>query len=301
VSRRHGLATLALCAVLACAGTASAKGPSKAECIRANESAQDLQGQGKLREARTQLAACVAATCPGAVRQDCAQRLSDVESKIPTLVLEVKTASGDDATGVRVLEDGAVIAEKLGGTALELDPGEHRLTFEADGQPSVTKTFALHEGEKGRRERVILASSTPVPLAGEPAAASTQKADSEMQRSPYADHPDEGSTGTGQRTAGLVFLGGGVVAVGIGTAFALSSKSTYDHALSSECNNDANHCSPQGATDGDTAHSQATFSTIAFIAGGALLATGALLYFTAPRAPVSVEATAGGLRLRGSW
>jgi hypothetical protein len=83
------------------------------------------------------------------------------------------------------------------------------------------------------------------------------------------------------------------------------AKSTYDNAVQSECGGDPNRCSPQGAQDGRSAHSQATVSTAAFIGGGALLAGGAALYFTAPKGNLSLAPTVGsggaGLAVHGRW
>jgi hypothetical protein len=85
----------------------------------------------------------------------------------------------------------------------------------------------------------------------------------------------------------------------------LVSKSSYDHALQTECGNNPNGCSTQGVQDGQGAHGQAAASTVAFVAGAALLGAGAVLYFTAPKASVSVGTTVGtqrtGLVVTGVW
>jgi serine/threonine-protein kinase len=115
------------------------------------------------------------------------------------------------------------------------------------------------------------------------------------------------SDGDTQRTIALVLGGAGVVGLIVGSVLGLVSKSTYDHALQSECGGNPNACSTQGAQDGQGAHSQATISTVGFIAGGTLLAGGAVLYFTAPKTSgVVIGAgsfgTGGtGMIVRGSW
>jgi hypothetical protein len=102
----------------------------------------------------------------------------------------------------------------------------------------------------------------------------------------------------------LALGGAGVVVVLVGSVLGLVSKSTYNHALSSECGNNPNACSTQGAQDGQTAHGQATASTVGFVAGLALLGGGAALYFTAPHG-LSVGPTVGsdgaGLQVRQAW
>jgi hypothetical protein len=55
-----------------------------------------------------------------------------------------------------------------------------------------------------------------------------------------------------------------------------------NRALAAGCSGDT--CPPgDGAALSDAALDHATLSTVFFIAGGAILATGAVLYFTAPR------------------
>ena len=115
------------------ASPAVAADPTKQECVAANESAQDLQRTGKLREARASLAVCTAASCPGAVREDCGQRLKEVEAALPRLVFAAKDALGHDLGAVRVTIDGEPLLDKLDGSSTTVDPGEHHFTFEAEG------------------------------------------------------------------------------------------------------------------------------------------------------------------------
>jgi hypothetical protein len=80
---------------------------------------------------------------------------------------------------------------------------------------------------------------------------------------------------------GLIVGGAGIAALGAGAFFGLSASSTHDDALS-HCNA-LRQCDSDGLKLGDDASSQATVSTIAFIAGGALVAGGAALFRLAPR------------------
>jgi hypothetical protein len=288
--------TLTAAAVLA--ATAAGATPTKAECIAASETGQDLEHAGKLREARSKLALCVAAACPGVLREDCAQKLGGVTTRIPSVVFAAKDGAGNDLTEVRVAVDGAPLVDRLDGTAVELDPGEHRFTFESGGLPVVTRSFVVREGEKGRHELVVLKAPGKAPVSRETAGEAPVE---------HADAPSSppDSTGDGQRTIGLVLGGAGLVGVGAGVVLGLLTKSTYDHAIQTECSGSPNGCSAQGAQDGSTAHSQATMSTVAFVAGGLALGAGAVLYVTAPKRGVSVGANVGPgaaqLQVGGSW
>jgi hypothetical protein len=273
---------------------ALAAGPTKEACVAANESAQDLRQAGKLREAREKLLICVSDACPGPVREDCVQRLNDVNTAMPTIVFEVKDPNGNDVSAARVRMDGQPLVDRVTGGAVSIDPGEHHFAFaDANGSAHSEQTVVVREGDHDRHVRVVLAISGQPPVSA-PAAG--------LQ----PETPAETESGSTQRVIGLVAGGAGVAGLVVGGVFALVSKSTYDHALHDECSNNPNTCSPQGAQDGRTAHTQATVSTVGFIAGGALLAAGAVLYFTSPRgtsvevAP-SVGTNGAGLAVRGLW
>ncbi|HEU5077012.1 MAG TPA: hypothetical protein VFU02_22635, partial [Polyangiaceae bacterium] len=89
--------------------------------------------------------------------------------------------------------------------------------------------------------------------------------------------PASGSGSGTLKTTGLVLGITGVVAVGIGSYFGLSAKSKNDDSKAG-CPN--NRCETQADLDArNDAKTAATTSTIAFVLGGALLATGGVLYF----------------------
>jgi serine/threonine-protein kinase len=124
-----------------------------------------------------------------------------------------------------------------------------------------------------------------------------------VSQPPTSSAPSDGST---QRLIGLVVGGAGVVGVVIGGVFGLISKSTYNNAFQNECGSKPSGCSTQGAQDGQSAFSQAIISTVGFVAGAALLAGGAVIYFTAPKGggvavTPTVGTAGGGLSVVGAW
>ena len=134
---------LAAALVLASVGVsvdARAEDPTKEQCISANEDAQSLRAKNKLQAARAQLLVCVAKSCPTAIRDDCSERLNDIEIAVPTVVFTEK--GGDtDLSAVKVTMDGVVVATRLDGAALTVEPGEHAFEFTAEGYAPVIKTF----------------------------------------------------------------------------------------------------------------------------------------------------------------
>jgi hypothetical protein len=153
--RLAGKAWLLSCSFVA--GQARAAGPSLEQCVAANESAQDAQRAGKLRDARALLSTCIAAECPAVLRQDCTLRLDGVSRTMPTVVFVVTDAAGNDLADVRVRADDAVLTERLGGTAIEIDPGQHVLAFDAPGFARVERSILLRVNEKERVVKVVMA------------------------------------------------------------------------------------------------------------------------------------------------
>jgi hypothetical protein len=128
--------------------------------MEANARAQELRRDGHLSAAREQLLLCADASCPALVRADCAERLDDLDKAQPTIVFVAKTAGGRDVTAVKVTMDGKPLTDKLDGTELRVDPGQHVFTFAVEGQPPTTMTFVLAAGEKARRERIVVGGGT---------------------------------------------------------------------------------------------------------------------------------------------
>ena len=135
----------------------------KEACIRAVERAQVARIDGKLREAREGFVTCARAVCPEAIRQDCTRWVTDVDASIPSVVFEAVWVDGHDATGMRVLLDGKLLADTEPGRAVVLDPGEHTFRFEVAGAAPVEARNVIREGEKNRIVRVTFTPLTPAP------------------------------------------------------------------------------------------------------------------------------------------
>jgi hypothetical protein len=138
---------------------ARADEPTKEQCMSANEAAQSLRQSGKLEAARAQLLTCVAKSCSAAVRDDCNERLDELTKAVPTIVFTAKGAGGADLVAVRVTVDGAVLAERLDGTALSVEPGEHTFEFTTEGFAPMSKKLVVREGVKARQEAIDFAAS----------------------------------------------------------------------------------------------------------------------------------------------
>ncbi|HEX8795091.1 MAG TPA: hypothetical protein VF765_29290 [Polyangiaceae bacterium] len=261
MSPRRALAgSLLLLAAWLVPATAHAE-PTVAQCLASAERSLDLRSRHELRAAREELLVCASPACPTEVREECARRIDVVNAAIPTLALAARDATGADLVAVRVTIDGAPFADRLDGTALPLDPGEHTFRFESDGRPGIEKTLVIHEGEKARREVVVF---------GPPPSPSGLTAEAP------AEKPRWGT----QRTAAVASAAVGVVGLVVGVVYGIRTMSLWSSAHS-ECSSATscpNHA--QAVKDHDAATGAATVSNVGFVAGGAALATGLVLYFT---------------------
>jgi hypothetical protein len=279
-SLTSGSASLLAAWVLLASAGASAD-VTKDECVDANARAQPLRRAGKLRAAREQLETCMDRSCPRIVRDDCMQRLGELERAQPTVVFEAKDAAGHEVGHVRVSMDGRPLADRFDGTALEVDPGEHEFTFEVAGQPPVIRRFVLRESDKARRIPVMVGvvtrSAADVSVRPPPDAARSNEV---LPEPPPARVDDRGGRG---RTSLAIALGGvGIAMIVVGSVSGLLTSSSWNSSKRA-CSSSANCLHhDQAVSDHDTAVTEGAISTIGFIAGGAFLAGGIALWLTAP-------------------
>ncbi len=198
------LLTLASATFVLSVATPEARADQKAECSAAYEKSQELRTASKLRSAREQLLICAQSECPDFIKRDCSKWLGEVDATLPTLVFSAK-ASGKDITDVKVLVDGAVVAESLDGRAVPWDPGSQTFVFESaeHGQQEVTLTV-----KEGQKAQSVEASFGGEGGSGDGVELDTAKAD--------------------DKTLAYVLGGVGIVGLGAFGFFALTGKSDED-------------------------------------------------------------------------
>ena len=267
--------TLSLLALLAASSPAMAQ--DTAACLSAASKGQKFRDAHKLVEARDEFRVCAAAGCPGVVQSDCANWLVGLEKATPTLVVTAKSGAGENLVDVKVTVDGQPFEAKLDGRAVPIDPGTHAFRFEGPDGSTVDEVVVVTEGEQNQRVNVVIG---PVPPPGTAGAAATGAA--------------EGGSRSTWRNVGWVVGGVGIVGLGIGAAFGISAISNNNSSnANGHC--DATGCDATGTSLRNDAISNATASTITFIAGGVLTAAGIVLVVVAP---VDKKATTGTLEVR---
>jgi hypothetical protein len=288
VPRLSSFAALTALAVAAWSPGARADDAALSACISANETSIQRRSEHRLLDARTQALKCATDACPALLRDACKHRVEQVNAVLPSIVFAVKDPSGSDVA-VKVTMDGRPV-EGQQGTAIAADPGEHTFVFAAAGQPPIEKNFILREGDKDRRE--------PIVIGAVPAQGPTTEVTAPAVTTPLVPSTPGADAGTSrwssQKTYALVAAGIGVAGVGVGAVFGLMAQSSWNHSKT-ECSSPAD-CPQraQAVSDHDSASSSATAATIALIAGGAAIVAGAVLWLTAPRVDAAGVTTSTG-------
>jgi hypothetical protein len=175
----------------------------KQDCIAASEAGQDQKLRGSLRGAREQLLVCARDVCPAMVRQDCTQWLTEIIAALPSVVVGARDWKGHDLVDVTVSVDGLVVASKLDGGPIAIDPGVHTFHYEsATGAGSVEEHVVIRQGERNRPLTVAFLAPPGAVGSAEP-------------------HSPRGSGG-GSALA-YVFGAAGVAAIGAGAILGVSA------------------------------------------------------------------------------
>lgn len=285
---------------------------TKVQCIQANTNAQSMRREGKLAAARAELRACSDAKCPALVSADCAKRLDELENAQPTVIFDVFDTSGHEVNGVSITIDGLRLVDKLEGTSLPVDLGEHAVTFTAEGRPAVTQKLTFREGEKARHVRVTLDSAPGTAAAPPPPAAAPEQATTSNEQAPSSEPAAGRTSGGTQRTVGYIVGGVGLAGLAVGGIFGYLTINAKDRQVEN-CSNPTDCPDYSGASDAHhEGNTYGTISTVAFIAGGAATVTGIVLLLTAKPGNRGVAAarltlapaigpSAAGARLSGTW
>lgn len=213
------------------------------------------------------------------------KRAIALEPRLPKLWIKMADGNPPDT---QVKRNGAMVPRESWGLALPVDAGEQRVEVSAPGRKPWSTTISI-PGEATN-------TSLDVPLLEQAPMEEKPAAPAPAPAAPLDSGPVESeSTGSGQRTIGLVVGGVGIVGIGVGSFFGLRAKSKNDDSKA-HCPNDPNVCDAVGTELRNDAKSAAGLSTAFMIGGGALLATGIVVFLTAPSGS-GKEARVSGLHV----
>jgi hypothetical protein len=309
----RGLVTVALLFVGSLSASASLADdamPDKMACIAADTKGQALRLDEQLRDARVRFDVCASPRCPEIVREDCVQRLADLDATQPTVVFGATNGDGRTLHAVEVFMDGHLLTDRLDGRPLRVDPGEHHFVFTSLGRISSDMDLLLSEGDRARHGVVLRTDSAEKaapdgPIAqpepsGRAVAADKARAASAVAVAPARTPESETAAlsrhsvlDSEQGRLGLVAGGLGIAGVVVGSVFGLLTFAEWRQAHTDWAGGPPG-CGvatcERAANEQVTASSDGNLSTFAFIAGGVSLVTGAVLLLTAPDAPPSSKA-----------
>jgi hypothetical protein len=232
-------------------------------------------------------------------------KVLELESKLPTLAIVVPAVA--DLPDLVVKRDGETVGRASWGTPIPVDPGPHAIEASAPGKkPWQTEAKVDGPGAKASVEvpPLLEERAAAPPGAGTGATAGTGPAPAAP--APVPASPAPSSAGSTQRVLGVLVAGVGVAGIAVGSVFGVLAGSQKNDAAS-QCSGTV--CNATGLADLNDARTKATVSTAGFIAGGALLAGGVVLYLVAPHAASTTglgvgpgaDGSVAGLTLRGGW
>lgn len=260
--RRYGVVALAATLGFVWPGDVLAQSATPAQqCLEAHEQAQVKRMARDLVTTLDLLKSCSEAHCPSFVQADCVRWLEEVTSEIPTVSFVARSEDGDE-TDVTVYVGDHVIAKRLDGRPVELNPGAYEFRFERPPAAPVLKRVVLREGEKNRvvAAEFDLHPDAPVTPAPAPAAPVTEDAGP----SEYRPIPK------------LTFVLGGVAVLGGAAAV------TFGTLARSSRQDAADSCAPL-CSDSEVAPIRGKGIAADTSLGVAVVAAGAATYFFVTR------------------
>jgi Tfp pilus assembly protein PilF len=184
-------------------------------------------------------------------------RFTALDKRVPRLTVTF-TAKVE---GARVRRDDAELGPGSLGSALPVEPGEHVVTVSAPGHEDKVFKVTLAEAAQQTLAVDVGPEGAATPANGEKA-------------------PPTTGGGSSTKTIGYIVGGAGIVALGIGTIFALVA--INKNSKSKESCGDDNFCDQPGFDARTEARSAGNIATVGFVVGGAALAAGAVLVLISP-------------------
>lgn len=224
---------------------------------------------------------------------DAKTELAALRPTIPTLTIKI---AGAEPSEVQVTVDGVPLAATLLTSPRLVNPGSHEVVGERGGE----RVHASATLGQGQRQELTLRFG--IEAAAAPKRAAPSGAAAAAPASAAAERGPSGAATGSQRTWAIGSLaagGAGLLLGGVTGGLALGLKSELDD--SGDC---PDGCKSSRQEDVDRLNLYRTVSTVGFIAGGVLAATGVVLWMTAPK-PGSASAQAkvgpGGVTIEGTF
>lgn len=205
-----------------------------------------------------------------------AEQKAALSPQVPKLTVKLPEKA---PAGTVVTLDGVRLGGPAIGLALAVDPGERVLTTQAPSGPLRETRITIERGES--KEVVLEVEAAPAEAKGAEAKEPTPGAAAGVGVAPPGAG-DVAEDGSSRRTLAFVAGGVGVAGIAVGAIFGgvtLGKKSTIsDHCTDGRCR------TQEGLDAAESAKTTGLVSTIGFGVGAVGLATGIVLFATAPTA-----------------
>ncbi len=236
------------------------------------------------------------ANAPAAFKRaqsDAEAEVSAVEARLAYVTVSVK---GQDTAGALLSMDGGDLPPAMVGIPFPVDPGAHVFAAHTKTVKSSEVRVSFREGAK---ESVVLTLTEPIPASEQaPEVASPSQSPPTLQPQPA----DRSSLGAG-KIVGIVSLGAGLAATGVGTYFLISSVSSRNKASDLfACDATAAGCSTTqknqiNSYDADADRAR-NFAIASYAVAAVGVVTGVVLLATSPsgRSSARLEPAKGLIR-----
>ena len=232
-----------------------------------------------------------------------AQRHADA---LAQKLARLTTTVAQPVDGLQIRRDGVDVARAEWGVPIPVDAGSHTIEASAPGHKPWSTTVDV--AQDGAQAAVAVPALEAAPVEATPPAPAVTPPPAPTAPPPA---PVDTGTGNGQRVAGLVVGGVGVVGLGLSALFAAFAKGKYNDSLNNCQTTNVNLCSQTGVNQRNDALTDGNVASVSFGVGLAALVGGGVLWFTAPRAPSAATGSvrvspmvgvgSGGAVLQGSW
>jgi hypothetical protein len=231
------------------------------------------------------------------------EKVSALEPRLSFLTISASRAASE-TPGIAITRNGVTVGAGTLGTSVPVDGGTYTLEATAPGKkPWTAQVTIAASGERHTMSVPALEETAPPPVAAKSAAAPPKPplalAATPMTRdaSMVSAEVDTTKSGSGYGVLGAATIAGGVVSLGIGTAYMLRAMVKNEDSKNG-C--DGDRCSSAGTQDRLDARAFGNVATIGFLAGGALLAMGTTLYIVGAPKPSSPARTSVPVRTSAS-
>jgi hypothetical protein len=206
------------------------------------------------------------------------EKTEQLAARITRMVIE----PADSPAGLQVWLDGRLLAASELNAPVPVDPGEHTIEARAPDRVDWKSSFQIVASDAGETRRLPiepLAPSKPVRVAQPPPPPPPTRV---VEEPPPTAVVEQRPPIPPFKIAAVATASAGVVAIAVGTIFALRARSNWHDAKALDCDGKGVCRTQEGRALVNDAGSKATIGTISFVAGVALIGGGAAIWFLAP-------------------